>query len=130
MTYAKPPITADDSITMSVKDFCRVSGIGPGLVYTMIKDGRLETFLVSPKYRLIVMDSYRRYVKQQGSSMPAQTKPEDSFFDGASRDCKGGYGRETGRARDGSAGPGLEPTAHPARPRPGCERKRCDYDGE
>ncbi len=64
MTYAKPPIT--DSITMSVKDFCRVSGIGPGLVYKMIEDGRLDSFLVSPKYRLIVMDSYRRYVAEHG----------------------------------------------------------------
>lgn len=67
MTYAKPPAAADEAITMSVRDFCRVSGIGPGLVHEMIKDGRLESFLVSPKYRLIVMDSYRRYVASQAS---------------------------------------------------------------
>jgi hypothetical protein len=65
MTYAKPPITADDSITMSVKNFCRVSGLGPTLVREMCKDGRLQSFLISPKYRLIVMDSYRRYVAEQ-----------------------------------------------------------------
>ncbi len=82
MTYAKPPSSADDSITMSVKAFCRATGIGPGLVYKMIKDGRLQSFLITPKYRLIVMDSYRRYVAEQARISPHPPSSTASHFDG------------------------------------------------
>jgi excisionase family DNA binding protein len=50
-------------ITVTVKTFCALSGIGKTKAFEMIKDGTLESIKIGNN-RLIVMESFWRLVRQ------------------------------------------------------------------
>jgi excisionase family DNA binding protein len=53
-----------DRITVSVKEFCVLSGLCRDKVFAMIKSGELDSFKCG-KLRLISVESYRRWVAEQ-----------------------------------------------------------------
>jgi hypothetical protein len=57
-------MTAREPITVSVKEFCILSGLCRDKVFAMIKDGTLDSFKYG-KLRLISVESYRRWVADQ-----------------------------------------------------------------
>lgn len=52
-------------ITMSVKDFCGISGLPRRSVYRLLKLGSLRSIKIG-KRRLIVLESYRELVHKEG----------------------------------------------------------------
>jgi excisionase family DNA binding protein len=53
-----------DPITVSVKEFCQLSGLCRDKVFELIKDGVLDSFKCG-KLRLVSVESYRRWVAEQ-----------------------------------------------------------------
>jgi excisionase family DNA binding protein len=53
--------TTADIVTASIQDFIRISGLGNTTVYQMLNRGEIESVNVGRR-RLIVIDSYRRYL--------------------------------------------------------------------
>jgi excisionase family DNA binding protein len=62
-------ITETDVITASIQEFIRISGLGNTTIYKLLNDGELESVNVGRR-RLILIDSYRRYLKRH-SGKPA-----------------------------------------------------------
>jgi excisionase family DNA binding protein len=50
-----------DSITTTISEFSKLSGLGRSTVYLMLSSGELEGIRVGGR-RLIVIDSWRRFV--------------------------------------------------------------------
>jgi hypothetical protein len=70
---------ADRIITAPVGEFCRISGIGRTRVYELIAAGALDSIAVG-KRRLIVLDSYRRFIERQRGTpaeRPAASPPSN-----------------------------------------------------
>jgi hypothetical protein len=53
-----------EPITVTVREFCRLAGIGRDKAFALIKDGSIDSFLCGGM-RLISVDSYRRWVAEQ-----------------------------------------------------------------
>jgi hypothetical protein len=53
-----------EPITVTVREFCRLAGIGRDKAFALIKDGTIDSFLCGGM-RLISVDSYRRWVAEQ-----------------------------------------------------------------
>lgn len=66
----KPPMPLDQRMTATIPEFCQLSGLGESTVYKMIKEGRLDSFLVCKQRRLIVLDSYRRLIAEGVAADP------------------------------------------------------------
>ena len=65
----------DKNITMSVADFCTVTGLGQTLVRQMISDGRLQGLRIGPKKLLVVVQSYLNLIaKQTNEGVPTFDK--------------------------------------------------------
>jgi hypothetical protein len=68
---------ANRIITAPVGEFCRISGIGRTRVYELIATGDLDSIAVG-KRRLIVLDSYRRFIERHRGTpaeRPAASPP-------------------------------------------------------
>src|SRR5215471_12267590 len=61
------------TISASVKDFARISGLGESTVWAMIHDGRLESIAIGRR-RLVLIDSYRRLIEQQRAAPPRDAR--------------------------------------------------------
>jgi hypothetical protein len=57
-----------DPITVSVKEFCVLSGLCRDKVFALIKDGEIDSFKCG-RLRLVSVESYRRWEKRQGASL-------------------------------------------------------------
>jgi excisionase family DNA binding protein len=55
-------MTEQDPITATVRQFCRLSGLGKTKVFSLIRDGVIASVKVGGS-RLIVLDSYRRLIE-------------------------------------------------------------------
>src|SRR5438105_6792918 len=64
---------ASNIISAPVKEFSRISGLGESTVWAMIHDGRLETIAIGRR-RLVLIDSYRRLIKQQRAEAPKDAR--------------------------------------------------------
>jgi hypothetical protein len=62
-----------DVISAPVPEFSRISGLGQSTVWAMLADGRLEAIAVGRR-RLVLIDSYRRYIAQQRSGPPVDCR--------------------------------------------------------
>jgi hypothetical protein len=62
-----------DVISAPVRGFARISGLGESTVWAMIHDGRLETIAIGRR-RLVLIDSYRRLIKQQRAEAPKDAR--------------------------------------------------------
>jgi hypothetical protein len=58
------PQRYDGLRTATVAGFCRMTGLGPTLVYQMLNDKRLLSITIG-KRRLIVLDSWQRLMERQ-----------------------------------------------------------------
>jgi hypothetical protein len=81
MLFAFGGVMADacgDVITMSIKDFMRVSGLGLTTTYRLLNENEIESRTVGRR-RLIVIDSYREYLERetQRGSIPAKSRLAD-----------------------------------------------------
>jgi len=57
-------------ITITIGNFCRVSGIGRSKTYELLSTGALDSLKIG-KRRLIILDSYRKLIEQQRSAGPS-----------------------------------------------------------
>lgn len=55
----------NEAITLPIKDFCRANGMGETLCREMLRDGRLQAVRVGKKKLVVVVDSWREYVRKQ-----------------------------------------------------------------
>jgi hypothetical protein len=55
-------MNSPDLTTATVRDFCRMSGLGVTKVYQMMSDGRLESVAIG-KRRLILLASWQRLLQ-------------------------------------------------------------------
>lgn len=62
-----------EPITVTVREFCRLSGLGKTTVFKMVGDGRLERIRVGHR-TLIVMASYRRLIP----TAAVRTRPQQA----------------------------------------------------
>jgi hypothetical protein len=62
-----------DVISAPVREFARISGLGESTIWAMIHDGRLETIAIGRR-RLVLIDSYRRLIKQQRAEAPKDAR--------------------------------------------------------
>ena len=70
----KREIHIDQIITAPVDVFCQMSGLGSRKVWEMISDGTLTSVLVGRR-RLVVIESWRRYIADQCATVrPAAKK--------------------------------------------------------
>jgi hypothetical protein len=67
--------SADDIITASIPDFCRLSGIRRSMTYVLLDEGKLKAVKVG-KRRLIVLDSWRRLVEEQLAAQQEEAAAE------------------------------------------------------
>jgi hypothetical protein len=63
----------DRIITAPVNDFSRISGLGVSTVWKLIAEEELETISVG-KRRLVVLDSYRRFVERKLAEAPQDAR--------------------------------------------------------
>lgn len=61
------------TISASVKEFARISGLGESTVWAMIRDGRLESIAIGRR-RLVLIESYRRLIQQQLAAPPRDAR--------------------------------------------------------
>jgi excisionase family DNA binding protein len=61
------------TISASVKEFARISGLGESTVWAMIHDGRLESIAIGRR-RLVLIESYRRLIEQQRAAPPRDAR--------------------------------------------------------
>lgn len=57
--------TIDEYFTLSIREFCRRSGMGETLCRGMIADGRLRSVRVGKKKILVDVASWREYLRKQ-----------------------------------------------------------------
>jgi hypothetical protein len=56
--------TYNDIITAPVREFSRISGLGTTSIYKLLNDGEIES-VTSGRRRLVLIDSYHRYLDRQ-----------------------------------------------------------------
>jgi hypothetical protein len=61
------------SISASVKEFSRISGLGESTVWAMIHDRRLESVAIGRR-RLVLIDSYRKLIERQRAAPPQDAR--------------------------------------------------------
>ena len=59
-----------DKISASISEFCALSGLGRTKVYELLGNGSIDSFYCG-KRRLIILDSYHRFVERQRAAAPA-----------------------------------------------------------
>ena len=57
-------VTIDRAISVTVREFCALTGLGVTKTYELLGTGELDSIKVG-KRRLVLMDSYRRMVDRQ-----------------------------------------------------------------
>jgi hypothetical protein len=67
------PIPPPDIISLSIKDFCRISGMGESTAWAMIHRGALETIAIGRR-RLILINSYRKLIEEQRAAPPKDAR--------------------------------------------------------
>ena len=56
-----------DYISLPIREFCRVTGMGETLARQMIADGRLRAVRVGRKKLLVDVESWREYMRKQAA---------------------------------------------------------------
>ena len=67
-----PPAPPDDAITARMADFVRRTGLSERKIRSLIDEGEIESRLVG-RLRLIIVDSYRRYLDRLAADPPVAT---------------------------------------------------------
>ena len=57
------PLESSDIISVTIREFCRISGIGRSRIYELLDAGELESVHIGAR-RLILIDSYRRLIER------------------------------------------------------------------
>jgi hypothetical protein len=84
-----------DPITASVKDFCSMSGLPRGAVYTLLKLGSIRSIKIG-KRRMIVLESYRELIYREGGGA---SSPSDAPYFGGDVTAHNGTKRTIRRKR-------------------------------
>jgi hypothetical protein len=53
-----------EPLTLPVNEFARVSGLGISTIWSMVRNGQLESVAIGRR-RLVVIESYRRMIDEQ-----------------------------------------------------------------
>ena len=62
-----------DQITAPVREFARIAGIGESTAWEMVRSGTVQTINIG-KRRLVVLDSYRRFIDAQLAEPPKDAR--------------------------------------------------------
>ena len=73
VVYADPPPRLDDRLSMRIKDAVRLSGISKDALYSLIRNGEIQSFTMGVR-RFVLAESLRTYVQRRAQE-PIELRP-------------------------------------------------------